>query len=142
MQSKFESVAEYLPEIVLEMVELVGFVEVEKIIHQFGGTTFRFTDGAVYFPKLKALIGVESAVKLREYFCAEEVYIPRCEVALRLLRNERLKAHFDFITQNEKKSGRTAMLELCPKYCISDRQAWEIVRNHQSMPQYEQATLF
>ncbi|AXP38833.1 mor transcription activator family protein [Haemophilus influenzae] len=141
MQSKLESVANYLPEIVLEMVELVGFVDVEKIINQFGGATFRFTDGSVYFPRLKALIGLESAVKLRHYFQAEEVYIPRCEVALRLLRNERLKADFDYITQTEKKSGRTAMLELCQKYRLSDRQAWEIVRTQQT-PQYQQAALF
>ena len=82
----------------------------------------------MYFPRLKkALIGQESAVKLRHYFQAEEVYIPRCEVALRSLRNERLKADFDHITQTEKKSGRTAMLELCPKYKLCDRQAWEII---------------
>ena len=141
MQSRFERVAGYLPEIVLEMVELVGFGDVEKIIHRFGGTTFRFTDGAVYFPRLKELIGLESAVKLRHYFQAEEVYIPRCEVALRLLRNERLKADFDYITQTEKKSGRTAMLELCPKYRLSDRQAWEIIRAH-PRPSYQQTPLF
>ena len=147
MQSKFESVADYLPEIVLEMVELVGFIDVEKIINQFGGTTFRFTDGAVYFPKLKELIGLESAAKLRHYFQAEEVYIPRCETALRLLRNERLKADFDYITQTEKKSGRTAMQELCPKYRLSDRQAWEIVRalqrlSYQQKLSYQQTPLF
>lgn len=141
MQSRLESVAEYLPEIVLEMVDLVGFVDVEKIINQFGGTTFRFTDGSVYFPRLKELIGLESAGKLRHYFNAEEVYIPRCETALRLLRNERLVADFDFITQGEKKSGRAAMLELCPKYQLSDRQAWEIVRTHQ-VQQYRQDSLF
>ena len=75
MQSELESVAGYLPEIVLEMVDLVGFADIEKIINQFGGTTFRFTDGAVYFPRLKSLIGAENAIKLRNYFRAEEVYI-------------------------------------------------------------------
>ena len=77
MQSELESVAGYLPEIVLEMVDLVGFADIEKIINQFGGTTFRFTDGAVYFPRLKSLIGAENAIKLRNYFRAEEVYIPK-----------------------------------------------------------------
>lgn len=141
MQSKFESIAEYLPEIVLEMVELIGFVDVEKIINQFGGATFRFTDGSVYFPKLKELIGLESAVKLRHYFKSEEVYIPRCEVALRLLRNERLKADFDYITQGQKKSKRTAMLEICQKYNVSDRWVKEIVRAHQAQ-KYQQVPLF
>ncbi|THA10481.1 Mor transcription activator family protein [Rodentibacter pneumotropicus] len=144
MQSQFERVADCLPEVVLEMVELVGFADMEKIVHQFGGTNFLFSDGRVYFPKLKALIGLESAVKLRRYFKSERVYIPRCEVALRLLRNERLKADFDFLTQMEKKSGRMAMLELCKKYQLSDRHAWDIVRTLQSMScyQYQQAALF
>lgn len=141
MQSQFEQVSDYLPQVVLDMVQLVGFDKVEKIVRQFGGVNFCFTDGKVYFPRLKALIGLESAVKLRRYFSAERVYIPRCEIALRLLRNARLKADFDFITQQEKKSGRVAMLELCPKYQLSDRQAWDIVRNVQD-PQYQQAALF
>ncbi|OOF78696.1 hypothetical protein BKG96_05120 [Rodentibacter caecimuris] len=105
MQSQFERVADCLPEVVLEMVELVDFSEVEKIIHQFGGTNFLFSDDKVYFPKLKALIGLESAVKLLRYLKSERLYIPRCEVALRLLRNERLKADFDFLTQMKKKAG-------------------------------------
>ncbi|MDU3249246.1 MAG: Mor transcription activator family protein [Haemophilus parainfluenzae] len=127
MVESLEDVAELLPETVQQMVDLVGFPAVEKIITNFGGATFRFTDGAHYFPKLKALIGLESAVKLREVFRGEWVYIPRCETALRVLRNYRFKADFDYLTQHLNKSGRMAMLELCPKYQLSDRCGWEIV---------------
>ncbi|BFU64730.1 Mor transcription activator family protein [Rodentibacter abscessus] len=124
---KLEDVAELLPESVQQMVDLVGFPTVEKIITHFGGATFQFTDGIYYFPKLKALIGMESAVKLREVFRGDKLYIPRCETALRVLRNYRFKADYDELTQAQKKSGRIAMLELCPKYQISDRRGWEIV---------------
>lgn len=127
MVENLEDVAELLPETVQQMVDLVGFPAVEKIITNFGGATFRFTDGAYYFPKLKALIGLESAVELREAFRGEWVYIPRCETALRVLRNYRFKADFDCLTQHLNKSGRMAMLELCPKYQLSDRSGWEIV---------------
>ena len=127
MVANLEDVAELLPETVQQMVDLVGFPTVEKIITNFGGATFRFTDGEHYFPKLKALIGLESAVKLREAFRGEWVYIPRCETALRVLRNYRFKADFDCLTQHLNKSGRMAMLELCPKYQLSDRCGWEIV---------------
>lgn len=127
MVANLEDVAELLPETVQQMVDLVGFPTVEKIITNFGGATFRFTDGVHYFPKLKALIGLESAVKLREVFRGEWVYIPRCETALRVLRNYRFKADFDCLTQHLNKSGRMAMLELCPKYQLSDRCGWEIV---------------
>ena len=127
MVANLEDVAELLPETVQQMVDLVGFPTVEKIITNFGGATFRFTDGVYYFPKLKALIGLESAVKLREAFRGEWVYIPRCETALRVLRNYRFKADFDCLTQHLNKSGRMAMLEHCPKYQLSDRSGWEIV---------------
>lgn len=142
MQSKFEGVTEYLPESVLGMIEAVGFVNAEKVIAQFGGSTFKFSDGKVYFPKLKELIGIESAVKLRDYFLGEDTYIPRCEVALRLLRNARLQADLDFMTQTEKKSIRTALLELCPRYAISDRQVWKILRNLKTTSIHNQAALF
>nr|DAN53396.1 MAG TPA: Mor transcription activator family [Caudoviricetes sp.] len=127
MVESLEDVAELLPETVQQMVDLVGFAAVEKIITNFGGATFRFTDGVHYFPKLKALIGLESAVKLREVFRGEWLYIPRCQTALRVLRNYRFKADYDYLTQHLNKSGRMAMLELCPKYQLSDRSGWEIL---------------
>lgn len=142
MRSKFEDVSEYLPESVLGMIEAVGFVNTEKIIAQFGGSTFKFSDGEVYFPKLKELIGPESAVKLRQYFMGEDTYIPRCESALRILRNARLQADLDFMTEVEKKSIRTALLELCPKYSISDRQVWKILKKSRTTSAQNQATLF
>ncbi|HHF4380701.1 Mor transcription activator family protein [Haemophilus influenzae] len=127
MVESLEDVAELLPETVQQMVDLVGFAAVEKIITNFGGATFRFTDGVHYFPKLKALIGLESAAKLREVFRGEWLYIPRCQTALRVLRNYRFKADYDYLTQHLNKSGRMAMLELCPKYQLSDRSGWEIL---------------
>ncbi|MBE2895474.1 mor transcription activator family protein [Pasteurellaceae bacterium HPA106] len=129
---ELKDVQDYLPEVVLEMVELIGFVDTEKLINAFGGTTFRFTDGQYYFPKLVEAVGRESAVALRKYFNIEQVYIPRCEVALRLLRNYRFKADFDWLTESNGKSGRLAMLELCPKYGVSDRAGWDILRKMSS----------
>lgn len=142
MSTDIENVAEYLPNVVHEMVNIAGFSDVEKIIKRFGGSRFRFSDGIHYFPKLKELIGKESAIKLRTHFQSEEIYIPRCDVALRVLRNQRLKADFDYLTQREGKSGRMSMLEICHKYKISDRQAWDIVYSLQREPKAQQTTLF
>lgn len=138
-----QDVAELLPPVVLEMVDLVGFDVTEKIIRHFGGVCFLFSDGSIYFPRLKALIGSENATTLRRYFKSEEVYIPRCDVALRTLRNTRLVNEFLIKTQVEGKSGRAAMFDLCPKYALSDRQAWEIVRDAQRRsPLATQSSLF
>lgn len=132
MQNNLESVAEFLPEIVLEMVDIVGFADTEKLIRAFGGISFRFNDGAYYFPLLVNAVGRDSAEKLRHYFHFEVVYIPRCEVALKVLRNQRFKAEFDYLTQGQHLSKRKAMIELCPKYQISDRQGWTIIDNFHS----------
>lgn len=140
-ESELQEVSGYLPDIVHQMIDVIGFKAVEKVIRNFGGATFCFTDGIHYFPKLMELIGRENALKLRRYFNAEQVYIPRCEVALRILRNQRLKSEFDYLTQEKKKSGRMAMLEICPKYQLSDRQAWEIIHSF-SRTQHTQTPLF
>lgn len=140
MASELEKVAELLPEIVHDFIGLVGFADTEKLINRFGGATFRFSDGAVYYPMIVELLGSESAVKLRHYFKSEYVYIPRCEVALKALRNQQFKADYDYLLNQQSKSGRQAMLELCPKYKISDRLGWMIV-GKMSQPS-EQASLF
>lgn len=140
MSTKFENVAQYLPSVVHEMVSIAGFPDVEKIIKRFGGTRFRFTDGTHYFPKLRDLIGKDNSIKLREYFCSEEVYIPRCDVALRVLRNQHLKADFDYLTLKEKRSAKMALLDICYKYQISERQAREIIASfNQTNTEIQQA---
>lgn len=48
-------------------------------------------------------------------------------MALRALRDLRFRAEYIYLTQKEKKSGRQAMLSLCPKYEICDRVGWKIV---------------
>ena len=122
-----DEVSELLPDVVHQMIDVIGLVQTEKIIKHFGGITFRFTDGHCYFPKLIDVIGNNDAIKLRNYFKCEQVYIPRCEAALRMLRNMQFKADYDYLTKAENKSGRMAMMELCPKYNISDRHGWAIV---------------
>ncbi|QOF68315.1 mor transcription activator family protein [Actinobacillus sp. GY-402] len=119
------------------MIDIVGFADVEKIVKAFGGVTFRFTDGLVYFPRLVELIGMESAVKLRDYFRYEHVYVPRCEMALRMLKGYQFKADYDYLTKIEKKSGRVAMMTLCPKYKISDRTGWKLIKNVDCSAQQE-----
>lgn len=124
----FNDIIDYLPEIVQEMVRLIGLNDTQKLIEHFGGAEFCFTDGAYYFPRLKALLGKESAVILLQYFQSERVYIPRCEAGLRMLRNRQVLADFNYLTEQKGLSARLAMLELCSKYKLSDRRLWEILQ--------------
>ncbi|MCK3654896.1 hypothetical protein A4G19_03670 [Pasteurellaceae bacterium Macca] len=125
---ELEQVEAYLPDVVQEMVSVIGLPATEKVIQHFGGVDFRFSLGKWYFPKMVEVIGKESADSLRRYFKREKIYIPRCDRALRALRNARFKAEFEALKREQALSGNMAMIALCPKYGISERYGWEIVR--------------
>lgn len=143
MQSEFENVAEFLPESVREMVDIIGFCAVEKLVRKFGGGSFKLSDrSALYFDKLAEVIGKESAEKLLQYFGCEEIYIPRCDKALKILRNQRFYAAWCALKEERKLSGRMAMVELCPQFEITWRTGWEIVQKFERGQFGPQATLF
>lgn len=137
---ELESVADYLPQTVLDIIDVIGFEATEQLIRKLGGASVRFSCGRYYYPKVVDAVGVENAKLLRHYFGGkQDPYIPRCSEALRMLRNQRFKAEFDQL-KAEKMSGRMIMLELCPKYAISERHAWDIVQRFEATT--NQASLF
>lgn len=128
--SEFERVEAYLPDVVKEMVEVIGLIKTEQVIKHFGGVEFYFSAGKTYYPRLVGVIGEDSAHKVRQYFNRERLYIPRCDTALRVLRNERFKTEFAALKAEKGISSNLAMMELCPKYGISERYAWRILQMH------------
>lgn len=132
--SEFESVEHYLPESVKEIVDLIGLSATEKLIKAFGGFSFPVFQGKVYFEKLKDVLGEEDAEKLYDYLRSNIAYLPRCQTALRLLRNERIYTDYCRMTEQEGISGRLAIMQICSKYGVSDRIAWDAVRYLKSKP--------
>lgn len=61
------------------------------------------------------------------YSGGEELYVPRCEGALRELRNEQFRSEFFDLTERQGVSRLMAMSALCPRYQISDRTGYNIV---------------
>lgn len=137
----FEGIENYLPESVKDIVEVIGLPDTEKLVKAFGGVSFQFSGSAKCFERLVDVLGQESAVKLQHYIGVGEVYIPRCEAALRILRNQQIYADFCHLTETENMSGRMAILELCPKYQVSDRTAWDAIRYHQQGKRWQQSML-
>lgn len=140
--SEFESIEHYLPETVKEIVGVIGLPATEKLIKAFGGFSFQFSNGKVYFDRLKEVLGQDDAVKLQSYMGAGEVYLPRCETALRMLRNQQIYADYCQLTEQGGLSGRLAIMQLCQKYAVCDRIAWEAVRYFKRKHTTTQATLF
>lgn len=138
---EFEEVEVYLPDTVKEMVEVIGLPAVVALVKSFGGTGFYLTRNGLDYERVVSAIGEELAKKLTEYYQAAYFYLPKCEVALRVLRNRAFNADFLALTKSGK-SGRAAMIELCRKYKLSDRHGWEIVYSFRRAPTHKQAMLF
>lgn len=141
--SEFAKVESYLPESIKEIVEIIGFPATEKLVNQLGGSDFLFAQQGKYADKLIEVLGQEDAQKLLNYFskygAREMFYIPRCDSAIRILRNQRFVREFHDFCQENAVSRRMAMVEICPKYGISTRYGWELVRNE--TPCYTQPSL-
>lgn len=122
-----ENLKERLPAVVQDMIDLVGVAATQKMIQHFGGVRFCFSEGKIYYPQLCELLGDEVAQVLQHHFKGEEVYIPQCQNALRAVRNQKFN---EALKELEKTCGskRLAMMKLCPKYGISERSAWHIVK--------------
>ena len=84
---------------------------------------------------------VSIGVTLLRVFGGEELYVPRCEEALRELRNEQFRHEFLVLTEREGVSKLMAMSALCPKYKISERTGYTIRRGRLE-PVSHQQTLF
>ncbi len=141
--SEFEQVVDYLPQSMIEMVDIIGMPATEKLVRKLGGGSFWLAgESTRYFEKVKNVVGEDLANQLLHHYGRDEIYIPRCDKALKVLRNQRFYAAFCEM-QSRNISGRMAMVELCPQFDITWRTGWEIVRQAKIKEQQSsQATLF
>ncbi|TKI08645.1 Mor transcription activator family protein [Martelella alba] len=126
-----EQVTELLPPSVIQIADLIGFPATERLLAAFGGTTFPISKGlralgAARAALLRDTIGDENTKLLIKAFGGEEPYLPRCDRALRELRNRRFLAEFEQ-AKNQGTSSLMALTFLCPKYGFSDRFAWQLL---------------
>ena len=138
-----EDTKQYLPPIVCDIADIIGFPATENLIKAIGGTSFSFGQGIRDTPRLRILygaIGQPNTHKLLAMLGGEIEYIPRCDKALKLMRNSRFKT--EYMALRESGTGATmAVTILAPKYGISDRSAWKIINSHEG-PITRQKDLF
>lgn len=138
-----ERVRHLLPESMLDIVEAIGVKSACELVKAIGGARFKFGRGKQDTPRLHILfaaIGEAKTYQLLRVFGGEELYVPRCEEALRELRNEQFRRDFIALTTNGV-SKLMAMSQLCPEYKISERTGYTIVRDN-CEPVSKQETLF
>lgn len=130
-----ERVRHLLPETMVQIVDTVGVKAALDLVKAIGGARFKFGKGKHDTPRLNMLfaaIGEDKTYELLRVFGGEELYVPRCEEALRELRNEQFRRDFFDLTERQGISRLMAMSELCPRYHISDRTGYTIVGSRQA----------
>lgn len=141
-----EQVRELLPDSILQIVELIGYPATSALLAKLGGVTFPFYKGlsehdSARAALLREAIGDENVRILVKHFAGEVLYVPRCDRALRELRNRAFLNEFDELC----KSGVSALMvmtRLCPKYGFSDRFAWGLLADNRAKKLNSQSSLF
>ncbi|MCX9038839.1 hypothetical protein NLN82_22710 [Citrobacter portucalensis] len=143
---ELEQVKSLLPETVLDIAELIGFPATIELVRVFGGTTLPLGKGirslgAYAAKRLRETIGEEKTVILTKACDGEILYLPRCNSALRELRNRAFIREFH-ARYAEGISTPQLMIDLCPKYGFSDRFAWKILKAEKVSAATQQHPLF
>lgn len=133
-----------LPQSVQDMIVVIGFNHALKVVQALGGTTWRIAsgrgkDGEAKRAALAELVGSETEDLLHKYYAGDELYLPRCAVLVRTLRNINMHQQFE----QDVRQGRTArdsVSDLARQHRLSDRQVWDILNLYMPVP--EQQGLF
>ncbi|WP_054877345.1 Mor transcription activator family protein [Yersinia wautersii] len=141
-----EQVKALLPESVQQIAELIGYPATARLLDKLGGTTFPIGKGlralgAARATLLRETIGDENAQLLVKHFGGEVLYLPRCDRALRELRNRSFLAEFSRLRALGV-SSLMVMTQLCPKYGFSDRFAWGLLAERKTSNNELQSSLF
>ena len=125
-----------LPESIQQIAEVIGLDGAERLVRAVGGARFKFGKGRHNTARMKLLrqaVGKVGADKLAAVFGGDELYIPRCSVQLRKIRNRRFRAAFAALTDGGKISKAMALTELCPQFGLSHRTADKILAEREEV---------
>lgn len=123
-----------LPETALHIAAVIGNEAAEKLINAIGGARFKMGKGRLKTERLAMLteaLGEQTALDLLEVFGGEEIYIPRCDNAVKEVRNRNLLHDWQESLDSGKSKSMTCS-KLAVKYRISDRTIYTIVKEAES----------
>ena len=128
---ELDSVTHLLPDSVKEMIDLIGMPKTLILIDRLGGTTWPFSKntsklGRLRYDVIAELVGVEAADKLTQRFGGDVFAIPKCEFAVRELRNRNLRNQFDALVSQGLGSNQAVSI-LAKQFALTDRHVWRIL---------------
>lgn len=134
-----EQARELLPQSVQRIADLVGLPATLKLVKALGGTSWYFArgvgrNGQARVAALSEIVGDEAAERLATYLHEREsVYIPKCDAALRRLRDAEIHRQFEQAVR-EGLTANVVVAELARTYRLSDRRVWKILKSPPSEP--------
>jgi len=137
-----EQVKSLLPQQIKDIADAIGLPATQRLVEQLGGTTWTVAKGmrrlgVIRQEALKEIIGENAASIMAERWSNVPMYIPKCDTALRRLRDLEINRQFEQGVR-EGISANTLVAELARSNDLSDRQIWKILKQ----PTVEIADLF
>ena len=133
MNDKVNHYREYMPEQAKDICDVIGILPTIALVQQFGGQSIYVASrsDAPSYINLVACIGEESAGLLSNYASGGYLTIPICTRVLRAKRNDELRAEFDRLTMQEKKSAGEAVKRLTRFFDrpLHERHIWRILKS-------------
>lgn len=122
----FQQVAHLLPETFTQLVTVIGFQAALQLVQRMGGTSFPLGKHRVVHFSLSEIIGEKLALRLETAFKGQRtLYIPKCDQAIRQLRNQLIRQQFDELSQHQ--NAIKVVKQLAREHRITERWVWEIL---------------
>lgn len=118
----------HLPKTAQTFVALIGLPSTLILVDKFGGKDVRLHKGGDSVARLAAHIGEDAANKIFHYFGSDQINVPKCDDALKAVRNARIHADYDRLTGAEGKSDREAVHCLVDAFGLSERQVRRVLK--------------
>jgi len=146
MPSQLSHLQNLLPPSIHEVAAVIGMPATLRLVERFGGTTLPLPKGAnrIGRSSLQALakqIGDEDAHKLAHHCAGEPLYVPKCDVALRRIRDLSIVSQFEMAVRAGSTANKIVM-ELAVEYKLTDRWVWKILKTTPSDNQPDTPDLF
>lgn len=105
------------------LADLIGLEPTMALVQAYGGRSIWPAKGGAAYAALAEAIGEPAAARFVRHF-REEVFIPRCDEAIRAVEREAIRTEFDTLTKSGM-SARAAVAQLSRRY--TDRHVWRIL---------------
>lgn len=121
-----------LPRQVLDIADAIGLPATQRLVEKLGGTTWLVAKGVrrlgiIRHQALVDVIGIEAADIMAKRWANVQLYIPRCDAALRAVRDFDINAQYvEGVRNGVSANALVACLAL--KHNLSDRRIWEILK--------------